>query len=284
MRRILSLLFAVFATISSVMGQTYPEPSDQFVNDFAQILKPEDTAGIRQALMDLQATTEVEATVVTLENRDGDTPIEDFATGLFNAWGIGDAGRNDGILILVVPGERVARIELGSAYSQDFDTIAADILQRSVLPYFRDGDISNGVARATTEVIDRIAKRKAANLAPEPPADAGGNWLPWIIGAVFAAIVARRVVGKRVGDAAVRLRRCPSCGRRTLSRRRLLAVRPTKTMDGAWHLNTRCDRCDWHETRDERIPRGSRVSRRGGGGGGSFGGGRSSGGGATGRW
>lgn len=283
MRRILCLLLLIVATASAALAQAYPEFDDQFVNDFARLMTPEDAASVRTKLEALKESTGIEATVVTLESRDASDSIEDYALGLFNAWGIGDSARNDGILILLAPDERAARIQLGSAYSQDFDTVASDILQRSVLPYFRDGEYSTGMVRATEEVIDRIAQRKAANLAPELPSKTGNGWVPWAIGAIAAFLFLRRSMGRRLGDAAARWRRCPTCGRRNLSRRRVMAIRPTATMDGAWHVNTRCENCGWHEDRDERIARGSRSSRRGGGGG-SFGGGRSSGGGATGRW
>jgi hypothetical protein len=42
--------------------------------------------------------------------------IESFATNLFNAWGIGDAERNDGVLLLVARDDRLVRIELGAGY------------------------------------------------------------------------------------------------------------------------------------------------------------------------
>ena len=56
-------------------------------------------------------------TIITLESQAPYAPdetLEEFATNLFNNWGIGDAARNDGILVLVLPDDRAMRIELGA--------------------------------------------------------------------------------------------------------------------------------------------------------------------------
>lgn len=282
MHRLSGLLLVALLWVGQVFAQTYPEPGDLYVNDRAALLTDAESAALRQSLADLKETTGVEMTVLTLAERADPAPIEDYALGLFNAWGIGDRTRNDGILILIVPSERVMRIQLGSAYNQDFDTVAQDIVQRIFLPGLRDGDAAAAILEGTGAVIERIARRKAANLAPQPLADSGIEaMVPWAVGGLALGLVALRRFWGTIGDAAMRLRRCPSCGRRALSRRRVVAIRPTETMSGLNHVNTRCNACDWHESRDQHVPqRSSRNSGRGGG----FGGGRSSGGGATGRW
>lgn len=283
MHRLAGLLLLVLVAAGQVCAQTFPEPDDLFVNDDAGLLSPDDVSALRQDLAALKDETGVEVSVLTLAGRADPAPIEDYALGLFNAWGIGDSARNDGILILIIPSERVARIQLGSAYNQDFDTVAQDIMQRNFLPYLRDGNHAAAIRDGTSAVIERIARRKAANLAPQPTSGPGIDTIvPWAMAGLALAVLALRRFSGRIGDAAMRLRRCPSCGRRALSRRRVVAIRPTETMSGLNHVNTRCSACDWHESRDQHVPQ--RSSRNSGRGGGGFGGGRSSGGGATGRW
>lgn len=89
---------------------SYPAWQDFYVNDFADVIDADDEAQIRSLLNNLYDAHDVEATVLTINSihdyGTGDETIESFATNLFNSWGIGDAERNDGILLLVAIEDR----------------------------------------------------------------------------------------------------------------------------------------------------------------------------------
>jgi len=278
------ILLPVLACLAApAAAQDYPLPSDPFVNDTAGVLDPADSSGLRETLARLKAETGVEATILTLPQRpDAGRPLEDYASGLFNAWGIGDATRNDGILILVVPGGREMRVQLGSGYDQDDDLMAQDIISRVFLPRFRDGAYSAGIVEGTAQVVDRIARAHAAGLPPATAAERQGigNFIFPIALAGLSVIVLFR---RRIGGWAFSLKRCPQCGSRGLHRHEESAQGAAGEAGSApatvRRLVTRCPNCDWQERRD--VPFRSAAGRRSGG---SFGGGRSSGGGASGRW
>ena len=277
--------FAVLAALclsAPAKAETFPAHSDLFVNDHAGVLDPAAEDGLRATLGALATETGIEMTVLTIRSRDDYDPsasIEAFATGLFNDWGIGRADRNDGILVLVATADREMRIELGSAYGQGYDVLAQDIISRFFLPDFRAGDHQRGIVAGTGETVARIARRHAARLPAEDlPNAAGGvpNWLPVLVVALLGGLIAAR---RRIVDASFALRRCPSCGRIGMKRKREIIQPRTADADGHGVERTRCRHCDFRDDRTYAIPRLS-ASRKGG----SFGGGRSSGGGATGRW
>ncbi|MCV2864340.1 TPM domain-containing protein [Albidovulum sediminicola] len=279
---ILLTLCLAFAAGPSA-SQTYPEYTDLFVNDLAEVLAPDTEDRLRTTLSHLKEETGVEATVLTLASREPYAPgttLEDFATGLFNAWGIGLAERNDGILVMVLTDDREMRVELGAAYSQDFDTIAQDIVTRSFLPSFRDGDYGTGIEQGVAELDTRIARRRAAGLAPLPLPAAPFDFAALIPIAAVAAF-GFALFRNRLGDWSQRWRTCPGCGRRGLRRARRTLFPATINSRGKERVETDCPNCGWHDERDRSI---SRLSRGRKGSGGSFGGGRSSGGGASGRW
>jgi uncharacterized protein len=150
-------LFLPFAT----SAQNWPDYENTYINDYADIIEDGAEERITIALTALREETGVEATVLTLYTRWGyeDTDsLEDFATGLFNNWGIGDAERNDGILIMVLSIDREMRIELGSGYGTAFNGEAQDIVDQLFLPAFRAGNYSDGIEAGTSAVIERIAK------------------------------------------------------------------------------------------------------------------------------
>lgn len=263
-------------------AEVYPAHPDPFVNDLAEVLDQPAEDALRATLDALAAETGVEMTVLTIRSRDdfdASPSIEAFATGLFNDWGIGRAGRNDGILVLVATADREMRIELGSAYDQGYDVLAQDIVNRFFLPDFRDGDYARGIVAGTGETVARIARPRAARLPAEALPTAGGGfpgWLPVLAIALVGGLFAAR---RRIGDAAAALRRCPSCGRIGMRRGREVIEAATAEAEGRGVIRTSCRHCDFRDDRPYAVPNRA-ASRKSG----SFGGGRSSGGGASGRW
>jgi uncharacterized protein len=290
MSRLTALFIGFLCLPAPVIAQEYPAPADPYVTDIADILSQQAEIRLRSRLEELHKDTGIEATVVTIPTRSDYKPeaasLEAFATGLFNAWGIGDPQRNDGIMLLVVPEDEETRLELGAGYNQGYDVLAQDIVSRWLVPAFREGDYSDGIEVGMGAVVDRIAQRHAAKLAPEPLPDRPGEiWQDlgaWIFGVVFALVAAFAVFGRKISDLAVGLKRCPNCGSRTLERTRTTLVHAGPGVPGTSRVVTRCITCSNHDEREEKIGAGRRSSSSGRDGG--FGGGRSSGGGASGRW
>ena len=129
-------------------------------------------------------------TVVTLPRQDVYAPLltlEDFATGLFNNWGIGDASRNDGILVLVMRADRAMRTELGRAMAMTGTMPSRAWSVWSFLPHFRNGDYQTGILNGSSAVIDSIALPFfASNPAPKPTNDS----LPWYAVPIFGLFIA----------------------------------------------------------------------------------------------
>lgn len=266
-------------------AQDLPDWQHTSVNDQAGLLRPDDIRILDQALIALHGDSGIEGTIVTLANRaahGGQDGLESFATRLFNHWGVGDAGRNDGFMVLVLQDDRETRIELGAGYPAAADAIARDIIARDMLPAFRAGRMSDGIRDGTLAVIDRIARPSATGRELQAPRRSIADWLvPAVVFGIFGLAftgIARGIIA-RIRHAR---RPCPGCGGRGL----IEEIEPVEALDAAGtplprqSVWSRCPHCGWQSPVSTRAApsRGSR-SRRGG-----FGGGRSSGGGASGRW
>jgi uncharacterized protein len=281
LRVLLMLVFLPFAAAA----QSLPDPLSDTVSDFAGILAQPESDRIADVLREGRAETGVHVVVVTM-NRISDfggsgQRIEDYAKSLFNHWGVGDADRDDGILILVARTDREMRIALGAGYPVIWDNAAQRVIDRYMLPAFRDDRYAEGIEAGVEATYDLIARPFVAG--QQPAAAEPGWWEAYGPFALFAAIAAAMIaVAKRraLSDLAVRVRHCPHCGQRGLSRRRETQVPPTTSTSGTGVVHTTCDRCGYHEAQNYSIPRTSSTNSSSGG----FGGGSSSGGGATGRW
>lgn len=267
----------VFLWSGTALAQTYPDYQSTTVNDFANLLNGTDEAALSKQLDQLRRETGVEMTVLTLETQSDYAPdqsLEQFATGLFNHWGIGDARRNDGVLVMIIRNDRAMRIELGRAFARDWDRAAARVIDDHFLDAFADGDYPRGILQGSAAVKDEIILPFLAN--EDPPKSSDDNF-PWIIG-VFVALIAAMKGRHKIGDAVARFRTCPKCGKRALRQSRRILMKPSTTTSGAGLRRVHCTNCDYKEEFDYSIPRRSSKSS------GRFGGGSSGGGGASGRW
>jgi len=278
MIRLLAVL--LFLPIAA-WAQNFPDYQSTFVNDYAQVIDAAAKTRITAALRQAREETGVEATVLTISRRAdyGDSAsIETFAKDLFNAWGIGNAASNDGILILIAVEDREMRIALGSAYPPVWDGVALQIIDHDMLPAFRDGTMAAGIEAGTLAAIDRIARPFSARLgAPEPPTPPFDP-TPWMFGgSVLLSLLL--IFRGALANLALRFRVCPQCGQRGLHRSHVTLTEPTQTASGRKRITTACPACGYHSDIERDIPSLSSSSDDD-----SFGGGSSSGGGASGRW
>lgn len=140
-----------------------PEPVG-FVNDFADFLKPETEAVIEQKLQAFQQETTHEIAVVTTDSLQ-ETTIDDLAVRWFEEWGIGTAGQDNGILVLIVPSERVMRIEVGYGLEPVVpDSVAQQVGDNIVTPKFKEDDPDGGVI-AGVDALMALARGEVVDVA-----------------------------------------------------------------------------------------------------------------------
>jgi uncharacterized protein len=167
-----ALLLCFVLAAPSRAALTFPTLTGRVVDD-AHILSPQIQADLTQRLSALEAKNSRQLIVVTLPSLQGDD-IADYGYQLGRAWGIGQKGINNGTLFIVAPNERKVRIEVGYGLEGILtDGLTNVILQRSVLPKFRAGDMPGGVVDGTQALIDQLsldpstAEQKAAEAAQQ---------------------------------------------------------------------------------------------------------------------
>lgn len=87
----------------------------------------------------------------------GGRDVADFSRDLFNAWGIGRKGYNDGVAILIAPNERKTRIAVGLGLEKTLtDPVCQEIIDKAMLPSFQAGDFERGVDLWADRIIARF--------------------------------------------------------------------------------------------------------------------------------
>ena len=122
------------------------------ITDEAGLLTASDKADIESQLASLEQTSTDQLAVVTVKSLEGYS-IEDYGIGLARKWGIGQKGKDNGILLIVAPNDRKVRIEVGRRLEPMMtDTMSTLIIENAILPKFRRGDFAGGIKDAVRDI------------------------------------------------------------------------------------------------------------------------------------
>ncbi len=153
---VLSMLRAIVLVVASwttafAWGET---PALQGrVTDPAGILSRDDNRRIASSLAAYERETTHQIAVLIVNSLGGES-IEDYARRVANEWGLGRKGINNGMLIVLVPAEKKARIELGRGFERYISNeVAGDILRTRMLPEFAKPDFPRGLERGLEELM-----------------------------------------------------------------------------------------------------------------------------------
>ena len=152
-RNSLLMALAVFCALVAPASAepTYPNLAGR-ITDEAGLLTASDKADIESQLASLEQTSTDQLAVVTVKSLEGYS-IEDYGIGLARKWGIGQKGKDNGILLIVAPNDRKVRIEVGRRLEPMMtDTMSALIIENAILPKFRRGDFAGGIKDAVRDI------------------------------------------------------------------------------------------------------------------------------------
>jgi uncharacterized protein len=163
-----------------------PRPSPpRLVNDLARLMAPGEADALERKLVAYNDSTSSQIAVVTVPKLDGDE-IANYSQKLYESWGIGRKGKNNGILVLVAQQEQVARIQTGYGLEGAVpDAIAKRIISNTLVPAFRQNQYYAGLDRATDQLI-ALAKGEyqadPADARPRGRRNGSGSGFPfWLI-------------------------------------------------------------------------------------------------------
>ncbi len=143
--------------------QAFPEQSSPpaMVNDFADLLSRQEISRLEQKLVTYNNSRSTQIAVVTVTDLEG-YDIATYADLLAEEWGVGQAGKENGVMILIHPvgGEGERRIHIAVGYGLEGvipDITAKRIVDQEILPAFRNGRYYEGLDRGT-EVLMQLAE------------------------------------------------------------------------------------------------------------------------------
>ncbi|MBP1668268.1 MAG: hypothetical protein H6Q21_634 [Bacteroidetes bacterium] len=188
------LLFAV----SVVLGQDIPEPMvpARLVNDFTGLLKEDQQNSLESKLVAFDDSTSTQITVVTYDDLQGYS-IAEFASTLGTKWGIGQSGRNNGILILISPANRQMTIQTGYGLEGAVpDAICKRIIEKEMAPAFRENNYFKGIDDATNTLMALTKGEYTADEYLKKTGD-NGNFIPLVVMFVIFFVILSSVLSRK---------------------------------------------------------------------------------------
>ena len=184
-----------------------------WVTDMPRALRPETIARLNSTIGDLERTNGAEMAVVVIASLDG-LSVEEAATKLFQMWGIGKKGRDNGLLLLWSTGDRRIRVEVGYGLEGTLpDGKVGAILDTYVIPKFKSGDFDQALIDGVDALVRAVRAEPVQLLSAKSGSYERRSWgVASVLGSIAGGLAA--LIGSITGVRRwrrYRRRRCPAC-------------------------------------------------------------------------
>jgi uncharacterized protein len=158
-----------------------------YVSDFAKVIDAGSRAQLERYSAAVQRAGGVQMAFVTVRSLEGE-PIEEAANAIARAWGVGQKGSNEGLLLLLSIQDRRSRLEIGYGLEPILpDGLAGSVL-REMRPALRQQQYGQALMAAAQTLGSAIAQAKNVSITETLPRripKTGTDTIPWplLIGA-----------------------------------------------------------------------------------------------------
>jgi uncharacterized protein len=194
MKKILTILILI-AGISNLNAKIPDRPNPpRLVNDFAGILNQSEASSLETKLVQFARETSTQIVVVIIPELEGYDPAE-YAFRLGEKWGVGQQGKDNGLVILVKPktGNEQGRIFIATGYGLEGvlpdALVNGTIIDNEMIPYFKQNDYYRGLESGTNVIMDITKGEYTAEYYQENYTKKGSGIPVFIILLLFFIII-----------------------------------------------------------------------------------------------
>ena len=127
------------------------------VVDQAGVMTAQSRSDLETKLKELEDKSGIQLVVATVKSLQGGD-IETYANDLFRYWKLGEAKKNNGVLLLIAPAEHKVRIEVGYGLEGTLtDALSSVIISSAIIPRFKTGDFSGGIERGVDGIVSVLS-------------------------------------------------------------------------------------------------------------------------------
>jgi len=186
----LFFFFALLVTGYTAFAQDFPPKPNTLVTDYTNSLSEGDKQQLENKLVAFNDTSSTQIAIVLIKSV-GDYDINEYTTQLGRKWGVGQKGKNNGLLILAAMDQHKVSIQVGYGLEGAVpDIITHQIIENDIKPHFRNNDYYGGLDAATTDIIKYTKGEYKADKKPDDSnsGNVGGGIVTLIIIVIFILI------------------------------------------------------------------------------------------------
>ncbi|MBR5947980.1 MAG: TPM domain-containing protein, partial [Clostridia bacterium] len=149
--RLTALIVAIVLALGLAARPTAAvvSPNGSYTADEAGVLSEKTKDYITERNDNLEENCSGAQICVVVLDSIGSERIENYAASLFEKWQIGRSGEDNGVLLLMVVGNKDYYILPGSGLASAFPTkTISDIIRNNLEPFFNDGDYDGAAKEA----------------------------------------------------------------------------------------------------------------------------------------
>src|ERR1039457_7171114 len=195
-----SVLLCLFACAGWAVDSTAFKPQG-YVSDFANVIDPASKAQLEAYCAAVETSTGAQMALVTIATLEGE-PVDDVGNTIYRAWGVGQKGKNEGALLLLVINDRRNRLEVGYGLEPIVPDGFAGSVLREMRPALKQQLYGEALMAAAETIGAAVAKAKGVTLTTQLPRrihSTPSESIPWpmIVGGIGLLVYLFRAGGPR---------------------------------------------------------------------------------------
>lgn len=184
---------AVTLAASAALAFDIPERPQGRVSDYAGLLSRDARERVERKLADFESSSSTQIAFAIFPTLDGED-VDDLTNRIFERWKLGQAGKDNGVLVALYLRDRKWRIEVGYGLEDRLtDALCSTIAQRELLPRLRSND-PEGAVTATAEAL--IAATRGAYAGGRQRGRPAGVPLVTLIGVFVLIALVIAILGR----------------------------------------------------------------------------------------
>lgn len=151
---VVGLFFLAASQASLQSAEVMPAKPARYFNDYAHTVSPATAEQLNAKLENFERETSSQIVVAVFPKMQTDSSLADYAQRIYQSWGIGQKGTNNGALLLVFIQDRQMRIQTGYGLEGALpDALCKRIIEDEIKPHFQQGDFDGGLTAGVNAIL-----------------------------------------------------------------------------------------------------------------------------------
>jgi uncharacterized protein len=142
-------------------SETYPSVPTRYFNDYAGVTTEgtQDSLNARLAEFDRRTTNQVVVSI--FKRKTSNIPLAEYCTQVASKWGVGQRGKNNGVVLFVFMEDHLLRISTGRGMEAVLpDEKCEKIIDQVITPEFRKHEFDEGLTAGVDAILKAIAAKQ----------------------------------------------------------------------------------------------------------------------------